>query len=454
MGERNRVAWNPFGLPVPSPSYVWPRYGSSAVRESFCYHSEQRARAKALTCPPNAAETAAITSSYFGAFKIRYPVPDIHLEGPWFRSILRRLNPKSSPGLGLFRGYPTIGDALGWDGANHTNAINVAVLTEAVRVKLANLLLGKPPDDLMLFIKEEPHKKTKAEKGAWRLIAVPSLEDQVVDRVLMTTWQDTEQRSLSRIPPKSGWSPLPTGHYFFERTFSGPVLATDCSAFDWTVPEWACELLLELSIDMLERDSPGYVRLLRARWAQVLRDAVVRLPDGTRWRQTGWGVMKSGWFRTIAFNSCVQYLINALAWVRFRGPERPPTIWTMGDDVIMKWDQTWDVEAFERALATTGIMVKQSSTTREFAGFEIDSGCVTPLYGEKHHFALFHASPVLKRELATAYCMLYAMAKPGFRDVVKQYLEPHSALLWRHCRLWARGVAVHEFGTLALPVTI
>lgn len=181
----------------------------------------------------------------------------------------------------------------------------------------------------------------KLESGRIRLIMVMSLEDQVVDRILMQNWH-TAEKYFMNIPGKTGWSPIPSGYRLFNTAFPGEVLATDCSAWDWTCPSWVPEVVLDMRLALCRSVSPEYESALRARFACVLRDAVVRLPDGRRFKQVGWGLMKSGWFRTIAFNSTAQVLVNELAWLRagFDGAVRG--LWTMGDDVLLEWADDLD----------------------------------------------------------------------------------------------------------------
>uniref|UniRef100_A0AAT9JF98 RNA-directed RNA polymerase n=1 Tax=Kalotermes flavicollis sobeli-like virus 1 TaxID=3133512 RepID=A0AAT9JF98_9VIRU len=350
------------------------------------------------------------------------------------------LNFDASPGLGYFQAYASIGQALGWDGITCRNTGNVALLKELVRQKLEGDLMAAP-HDLRVFIKDEPHKPKKIQTGAYRLIMVMSLEDQMVDRLLMISWSETEIANCAHIPGKTGWTPIPAGYRLFNAEFPGDVLATDCSAFDWTFPSWVPPLLVKLRLDQVPDASARYKMLVENRWKQVLRDAVIRLPNGDRYRQEGYGLMKSGWYRTIAENSAAQVLINSLAWKRSGLPGLMPRIWTMGDDVLLGWNQKWDSRKLEDALATTGVLVKQSTTTREFGGFEISlQGHVTPLYRDKHAFMLSHVNPAIKSAIADSYTCLYAVAKPGFADVVREKVTPHSSLTWRLAELWARGV--------------
>uniref|UniRef100_A0AAT9JQ75 RNA-dependent RNA polymerase n=1 Tax=Zootermopsis nevadensis sobeli-like virus 1 TaxID=3133522 RepID=A0AAT9JQ75_9VIRU len=295
------------------------------------------------------------------------------------------------------------------------------------------------PDDLKVFIKREPLKLSKLEDGRYRLIMVMSLEDQMVDRVLFSGFSDIEKFRCLSIPGKSGWTPLPVGFKAFRAAFPNGTLATDCSAFDWTFPAWVVDMLCDLYMDMYICPSPELVRKVRTRWLQVLSYSTIRLPDGSRYQQIGHGLMKSGWFRTIGVNSAAQVLIHDLAALR-SGIDRPLTLWTMGDDVVISWPEDRPEAAFLAALATTGILVKQAERTPDFAGFRITADSVTPLYPRKHLFLLDHVAPDLAKEIANAFQMMYCMAKGDDAVVIRNVISKHATVTSRLALHWAHGV--------------
>lgn len=295
------------------------------------------------------------------------------------------------------------------------------------------------PDDIRVFIKDEPHSKKKRDEKRLRLIMALSLEDQVVDRLIFSPWSDAEQLDPFQVPGKTGWVPIPFGYRKFNSTFV-EVLATDCSSFDWTVPPWAALMVRTL---MLQQGtfSERFKTIFTRRFSQVLGpEAVVRLPDGMRLQQTSYGLMKSGWFRTIGTNSDIQFLIHTLAWIRSHSTALPP-MWTLGDDVAIGWSTTrYDQAAFERALATTGIRVKHGKLAREFGGFKMHGSSVEPLYPDKHLFLLKHVSPYMATQVADAYMLVYALDNSPHAEYVRTKLAPHATVSPARARLWAHGV--------------
>uniref|UniRef100_A0AAT9JH82 RNA-dependent RNA polymerase n=1 Tax=Prorhinotermes simplex sobeli-like virus 1 TaxID=3133517 RepID=A0AAT9JH82_9VIRU len=301
--------------------------------------------------------------------------------------------------------------------------------------------MDSPPDDIRTFIKDEPHKIEKVQAGRLRLIMVISLEDQMVDRLLFHHWSETELRNCLKIPGKTGWTPIPFGYRVFNQELPRDWLATDCSSFDWTFPSWLPNALLRLRKDLSPPQSKDYWDKVYARYSQVLERAVVRLPTGERFIQIGTGLMKSGWFRTISENSAAQVLINLLAWLR-AGFEMQdfPRIWTMGDDVILAPVYSDEVQELENALATTGIVVKQSTDAPEFGGFRISGSRVDPLYPDKHDFMLRYVEPRFAAETARAFTMLYALSQVEYANTVAEKIEPHSDVPRRLAAAWAHGV--------------
>lgn len=290
------------------------------------------------------------------------------------------------------------------------------------------------------MIKMEPHKPSKIEEGRLRLISVFSLVDQVVDRMLFYPMVRTEISNFMDHPCKSGWSPLPAGYSTLQAVFSGPVLATDCSAFDWTFPSWLVAPLLESRIEHMRGCSPKMRAAMERRWKEVIgTDCLLRLPDGLRLKQANPGLMKSGWLLTISVNSQAQDLITRVAWNRHRRDPFPP-FWAMGDDVLMSWPDG-DEQLLVAQIRKLGILTKIAQRSREFAGFEIPSSRaqVEPLYADKHKFVLAHTPVEELEELCSSYALLYALSERRPLWLVEA-LQKYSRYTQRACRAWATGV--------------
>lgn len=302
---------------------------------------------------------------------------------------------------------------------------------------------GKGPDDIKLFIKDEPTKESKLQIGRYRLIWAFSVEDQIVDRLLFADFFRLEVQHFDEVVSKTGWSPIPGGYRLFNANFRGTVLATDCSCFDWTYPEWLPKLFMQTLLQRARGVSPLYVKMVEARFSQVLGPtAIVRLPSGKRFRQRIWGVMKSGWLLTLMGNSNAMLILFSIAWKRAQshyGTRPLPLLWAMGDDVIMSWYDGLDPSYLVGELEQLGVIIKQFTFQREFAGFEIlKSGHVTPLYPNKHRFHLAYHTEEELTELAPAYGCLYALAKER-PQIVQHLVKQYSPYTWCFYECWARG---------------
>lgn len=396
----------------------------------------------------------------------------------YFRSLLRTLDPKSSTGLGAFESYATIGNALGWDGIRFTEVHRVAELQRLTESRILCLARGVPDiawfndrseesadltiqelhdaletqakqeaiipaDNIKLFIKDEPHKLSKAEIGRWRLISAQSLVDQMVDRVLFYSWVQTEIVDHFSVTSKGGWSPIPAGYQRLMAEFPlGTTVAVDKSMWDWTMPPWVVwEYLFAKT-----RATPDISDLTFWLWARrfyhVLGPgATIRMPTGVVWKQDCWGLMKSGFYLTLSLNGAAQMFQHALAWWRMGKRTLPPRIWTMGDDTLSRMRPT-DIEEYKEQLATTGCLVKMVETAREFAGYRFDGrgladASVVPLYERKHQFLMQHVEPDQEKQVALAFSLLYALAPPGWHNVA---CARAGVTQGPTQRMWAKGL--------------
>lgn len=246
---------------------------------------------------------------------------------------------------------------------------------------------------------------------------------------------------------KSGWSLIPHGFFDLMSYFPGSVLATDCSAFDWTYPGWLIPLLVDVKLEQMGSIPPGYEMAVRTRIKEVLGDrCVVRLPDGERLRQCVDGIMKSGWFLTINFNSDAQDMLTTLAYRRAYGSECP-LLWSMGDDVIMRWPEGQDSEPLVQQLRKAGILSKFATPTREFSGFKVERTgpeiTVNPLYPDKHRYLLAHTKAEDLEEVITSYGMIYALADSKNRSWIEPLLRSYSRWPQSSFRAWAYGLLSH-----------
>lgn len=269
-----------------------------------------------------------------------------------------------------------------------------------------------------------------------------SLEDQMVDRWLFMEMVSTQLNQVASSMCKTGWSPLPEGFRDLRNAFRGKTLATDCSSFDWTFPEWAVKVVFEALLDQCVNATPNWIRAMKRRvWEVLGPGAKMHLPDGSRYQKRNWGIMFSGWFLTILLNSYAQLSITALAWKRAYPSLEFPLIWGMGDDVLMDWPLTEaEVDGFVKELKKLGIKLKQYAFVREFAGFGFDGNRVDPLYPDKHCFVINNTARANCVELANNLAQLYALASPLCYAKIAPFVERFSHISRSVARAWALGM--------------
>lgn len=293
------------------------------------------------------------------------------------------------------------------------------------------------PRDVKLFIKDEPHSREKIAAKRFRLISTLAIEDQILDRWLFQEWHETELEQVAHCATKNGWAPFPLGFRDVRRAFPEGVLNTDASSFDWTVPAWAVDELIELRLSQVRNITPAYANMVRNRYEEVLgTQCTVRLPTGARYRQQRRGFMKSGWLRTLADNSALQLMIHSLAYRRAYG-ESPGEIWVMGDDILMHWPAGQDQRPMIKELSALGLLVKRAGQERHFAGFDFDGDKVTPLYPIKHMLSLNRCPESERPLLIDAYSYMYA--KSG-DSVMKRWLDSNAPMAPCFYHAWAEGL--------------
>lgn len=282
------------------------------------------------------------------------------------------------------------------------------------------------------------------------MISALSLEDQMVDRLLMYPMQEAENRQPMSVTSKSGWSAVPGGYQRMIYDFpEAESYAVDKKLWDWTMPEWVVFEYVRAKFRQCRKDKSASRTLWQWMvWRRVYYTfgpgAALAEPSGVMWRQTYWGLMKSGSLLTLSMNGAAQAFQHALAWFRMEGrPEMdwPPRIWTMGDDTLMRSKAEY-IPEYGRELAKTGCLVKMVDNVREFAGFRVEgesiaTAVVTPIYPEKHKFVVQHMNPQHEYQIMLSFSLIYALARPGwFTEFVCRSEVPVGPMQ----RLWAKGL--------------
>jgi hypothetical protein len=348
-----------------------------------------------------------------------------------------------------------VGDLLGWDGVCYDSGKVDGFwreLQDWLRRELSD------PYPIRLFIKVEPHAKKKVEAKRWRLISSFSLREQVLDHMLFDAQNDLEIENWHKLPFKAGMS-LGGGGYRLFRD-GAEWVASDKSAWDWTVPGWVIEADFSFRCLMCVNsyvEDDGYKRwkhLAQIRYRQTYgmgaesgEGPILQLSDGRRFRQLQPGLVKSGSVNTIATNSHAQVLLHEIAWRR-AGLTAETDIWALGDDTVTRvpkgvsHQQILGEGGYLEHTGRLGCKIKFGEISRDpdFAGHRLLETGPVPLYSSKHFFKIPFSREVLE-DVLDSYQRLYAKDPPRLRAIRRwtQRLAPTRLLSDMALQCWYEG---------------
>lgn len=338
-----------------------------------------------------------------------------------FDKCLNDLDLTSTPGNCDLSKYGTnLAEALGHNGL-HFNKSRVEIFWRLVWDRIVNSLLCDSDDhfvpysydcadDIKLFIKREPHKKTKIEQHKERLISGVSVVDTMIDRILYTPMLKKLDANQFSTGLMIGWSIDNWGFGQLDKSIPGQRLMADKGSYDWTVTGWMKTMQLELKL-RLHSGWPWWWRKLAVHRASMLYCyPVFRTSDGRRFLQReviGSGIEKSGSLLTIFENSTGQLILHILS--RDRAGLDCPYPFCMGDDTVQAAFDHDDMESYFKEMERFGAIVKWDvSDDIEFAGMKINCNGFYPLYRGKHVFHLEHLDESVSSETLDSYQRVYA----------------------------------------------
>ncbi|APG75724.1 hypothetical protein 2 [Wuhan insect virus 34] len=306
------------------------------------------------------------------------------LPGSWwsweaFVEAVRHLEMTSSPGIPYMKEAPTIGDWLRWDGVQCDDFQLRRLWHEVQQVFDEDFRLK-----LRVFIKQEPHKKSKAEDGRWRLILASPLNVQVAWHMLFSYMNDIEIDKAYYLPSQQGLN-LSGGMwklYLNQWKTSRQTCGMDKTAWDWTAPWWVFLVDLEFRRRMCRRGDVGsWLRKAKVLYHQMFEQPILVLSDGSEFEQLYPGIMKSGCVNTISTNSHAQCFVH-LAVCRKNNLPYYPLPKCVGDDTLSTEEQ---IPANIMDLyAEFGVRIKSVTDTLEFVGREFRDCGPIPMYVGKH----------------------------------------------------------------------
>lgn len=338
----------------------------------------------------------------------------IHMECPnWYSyenyfKVVRSLDFTSTPGYPFTSEASTIGDWFGFNGFSF-DPLRLSFMWQLVSRMLDDLLAGIDfQEDLFwrVFIKQEPHKKSKSESRRWRLIMAPPLNLQIVWQMIFAQQNAKEVEMAYELPcqqgmviPYGGWKKF----YDFWKT-RDLTWGSDKSAWDWTCPWWALKLDLELRGALITADNNWQI-VASALYKNAFIDCKLMLSNGAVYQQQFPGVMKSGCVNTISTNSHCQVFLHILYSIR-KGISVEPLLVCVGDDTLQSRVHAEDVQVYE----SFGVIIKTVTEGMEFLGRQWSDTGPRPMYTGKHVSNLLVTKDENLPQVFQSYLMEYCVS--------------------------------------------
>ncbi len=225
------------------------------------------------------------------------------------------------------------------------------------------------PFEIKVFLKGEPTKKKKIDAGMPRIICGMPLHVTVKHASIFVNLCKALVDGWLESPIKYAFVPSKPGHLeHLKKVLPGKVYESDKSNWDFNVLSWMKDVTTEvvqlLAIkpkDWNEEQFADYLVDVHEAFNQMFDENQYRTSDGHLYKMKGVGIMKSGWFCTIAANSIMQLVIHVMTMIEL-GYEDDEIVnnWKVvagGDDVNQDLDGV-DLEKYKAITATLGVKME------------------------------------------------------------------------------------------------
>ncbi|APG75794.1 hypothetical protein 3 [Hubei sobemo-like virus 38] len=328
----------------------------------------------------------------------------------------------ASPGLPFCKHYKTNAELLGFDGFN-CDAVKADCLVNMFYYWLDNIQVYP----FRIFIKDEPHKLSKKQKGRWRLIFSSPLFYQILEHLLLDPLDEMESLCQWDLPTKLRWHPFWGGAQMGVSNFDNPV-SLDKQCWDWTLTGQFAELDNALRSNLVKAPNKWH-ELFETVNDLIYNKAVFQFSSGHQFQQVEPGLMKSGLVRTLSTNSHCQCFIH---WLAEQKCGHSHKFWTIGDDLLVD-DPCDDYLRY----TSDYCILKEVEPGYNFAGFNLKTK--TPLYWSKHIYRLLYVDEKVIPDVLDNYQRLYVYSDKKFnifQDMLYD-LDPTKIRSQAYLKRWA-----------------
>lgn len=221
---------------------------------------------------------------------------------------------------------------------------------------------------LKMFEKGEPTKLKKLLAGMPRCIAGMPLHATVKHASIFKNFAMSLVKNFKRSPVKFAFSPANPGHLeHLKAVLPGAVWESDKSNWDFSMLAWIVEVCSQVVCNLAVRNPEWsdeqfeeYKLDVRRSFDQVFKNSQYRTSDGTLFEMVADGIMKSGWFCTIAVNSVAQLVIHVmiLTLMGFDDEEIQSLAIVVGGDDVNQEPGAIDREAYVAMGARLGVVME------------------------------------------------------------------------------------------------
>lgn len=252
---------------------------------------------------------------------------------------------------------------------------------------LAQMVLNdwNEPFHLKTFIKGEPTPIEKLLEGMPRIIVGLPVHKLLKHAAIFKNFTDALSANWELSPVKFGFVPGNPGNMenLAKWLGKGELVESDKSKWDYMFQSWCFEICEKITkelaskpLGMEDEVFEQYLADITQAFGEVYKSSLYRTSDGTVLRPTHDGVMKSGWFMTIAINSMAQVVLNTLVLMRLGYSDdqilNDFKIIAGGDDVLQKLPGV-DLEAYKAESACLGMPIKSLIVRPDITEFEFFS---------------------------------------------------------------------------------